>query len=107
MREPAKVVRSFLEGLADDRHVQAAADHASDIAERHTLFGGAVIAGASGTFLKHKPEEMGSIEPMHRRPLVEPFAQMGRDTLLACDADEDRNEAVIAIAMYGWRQAHH
>jgi hypothetical protein len=38
--------------LAYDRHVQAAADDAGDVPERHTLFGDAVIAAPSPDVLK-------------------------------------------------------
>ncbi|MDB6045180.1 MAG: hypothetical protein JWM63_3731 [Gammaproteobacteria bacterium] len=69
MREPTKVVRCFLGGLADDRHVQAAADHASDVSERHTLVGDPVIPGSCGTLLEYEPVEMGSIEAVHREVL--------------------------------------
>jgi hypothetical protein len=44
-RKPAKVVGGFLRGLADDRHVQTAADHASDVSERHTFIGDPMIPG--------------------------------------------------------------
>ena len=62
------------------------------------MFGDRVIARAGGTLLEHQPEETGSIEPMHRRPTVESLAHIGRNTLVTCDADEEWNEAMIAVA---------
>jgi hypothetical protein len=66
--------QSIAGGLADDGHVQAAADHAGDVAERHALVGDPVIPGSCGTLLKHEPVEMSSIEPVHRGPAVKPVA---------------------------------
>ncbi len=90
MHEPAKVVGYFLGGFGDDRHVQAAADHASDVSERHALVGKPVIPGSCGALLKHESVEMSRIEPMHRGPGVEPVAQICRNALFPRDADESR-----------------
>jgi hypothetical protein len=106
MREPAKVVVCFLGGLADDGHVQAAADHAGDVAERHALVGDSVIRGSSGTLLKHEPVEMSSIEPVNRGPAVKPVANIRRNALFTRDADESRNETVITVAMDRWRKPY-
>ncbi len=80
----------FLGGFGDDRHVQAAADHASDVSERHALVGKPVIPGSCGALLKHESVEMSRIEPMHRGPGVEPVAQICRNALFPRDADESR-----------------
>src|SRR5208337_1149825 len=72
MREPVEVVGCFLGGLADDRYVQSAADHASDVSERHAPFGDPMVAGSCGTLLERQPEEMRSIKPVHGGPAVEP-----------------------------------
>src|SRR5260221_11640937 len=50
---------------------------------------------------------MSSIEPMYRGPAVHPVAYVCRNALLACDADDIWNEAVIALAMHRWRKAQH
>jgi hypothetical protein len=42
MRKPAETFRCFLARFADDRHVHAAADHASNVSERHVLVGNPV-----------------------------------------------------------------
>src|SRR5271154_4458215 len=47
-RKPAKMIGRFLGGLADDRHVEVPADHASDLSEWHSFFGDRVIAGSRG-----------------------------------------------------------
>jgi hypothetical protein len=52
------MVGCLLAGLADDRHVQPPADHASDVAEWHALVGDPVIPGSCGTLLRHEPVEM-------------------------------------------------
>jgi hypothetical protein len=106
MREPAEVVGCFLGGLADDRHIQAAADHASDVSERQALVGDPMIPGSRGTLLEHEPVEMSRIEPVHGGPAVEPFAEIGRSALLTRKTDEERDEAVIAAPCTdGGRQA--
>jgi hypothetical protein len=94
-------------GLGDDRHTEAAADHAGDVSERHALVGHPMEGGTRRTLLKHKPVEMGNIEPVHRRPAVVPVAHIRRNALFSRDADQCRNEAVIALAMDGRREAHH
>ena len=107
MRKPAKMIGCRLRRFGDDRHLQAAADDLGNVSERHALFGDPVIAGIGGAVFKRKPVEMSRIEPVHRRPTVEPVAHIGRNALLTRDGDKDRNEAVIAVAVYGWRKAHH
>src|SRR5579864_5679325 len=90
--------------LADDGHIQAPADHASDVTERHTLIGDAVIAGAGRTLLKHEPVEAGSIQTMYRGPAVEPVSDIGGNAFLTRDANQSRDEAVIALTMHGrWK----
>jgi hypothetical protein len=91
-------------GLADNWHVQSAADHASDVSEQHAFVRDPVILGR-GTLLKHEPVEMSSIEPMYCWPAIEPFAQIRRDALLSREANEDGNETVIAVAMDRRRKA--
>lgn len=83
-------------GLGDDRQVQAPANYFSDVSNRHDLVGDPVIPGSRGTLLRRQPEEVGSIEPVHRGPAVEPVTHIRRNALLACDADNNGNEAVIA-----------
>src|SRR5262249_61581794 len=106
MRDPPKVVVCLLWRHRDCRYVQPTADHARDILERHTLFGDRVIAGSRGTLIDHEPVELGSIEPVHRGPTVA-VTRIGRDPLLTCDANDDRNKAVITIAMDRARQTDH
>src|SRR5258706_6666785 len=50
---------------------------------------------------------MSSIEPVYRGPAVHPVAYVCRNALLARDADEKWNEAVIARAMHRWGKTQH
>jgi len=99
MREPAEVTGRFLRRLADNGQVQAAADHAGDVSERHALFGDAVVPRSRGTLLKHEPVETRRVEPVHGWPAVEPVAHIRRGSLLAHETDEQRNETMIALAV--------
>ena len=99
MRAPVEVLDCFLGGLAHDRQLQVATDHARDLPERRALFGHAVIAGSGGSSLKRELKEVGSIDTVHGGRAVQPVAHVCRETLLSRDTDEYRNEAVIAIAM--------
>ena len=76
MRKPAKVVGCLIVGLADDRQVQAAADHATNISERNALVGDPVIPGSCGTPLKRQPKEMGSIKLVHSGSAIESIADI-------------------------------
>src|SRR5882724_120756 len=104
--EPAEMVGCLLPRLADDGQVQAAADDLGYLAEGNALFSDPVVARACGAFFEHQPVETGGVEPVDGRPEVQPLADVGRDALLAGKADEDGNEAMIAVAMDRWRQAH-
>jgi hypothetical protein len=101
-----KVIGYLLGGLGDDWHVQTAADHASDVSERHALFGDPVIPGSCGTLLKHEPVVISSIEPEHRGPAVEPVATYA-ETPFSRAKTMRRNEAVITVAMDRLRKAYH
>src|SRR5262249_1472077 len=100
VRQPTEMLGCFLRGFRDDRDVQAAADHLSDLAERHGFVGDAVIPGSWKTFLKHEPVQPGSIESMHRGPPIEPIPNICRNAFFTGDVDQGRNEAVIALAMH-------
>jgi hypothetical protein len=102
--DPAKMIRCFLARLADDRYVQMPADDLSDLSSRNALVGHAVIRRAGGSFLKRKPVEMRSIEPMHRWPAVEPVAYICGNALFTCDANQAWHEAVITVAVDRWRK---
>src|SRR5260370_22034894 len=90
VREPAKMVGRLLGGSGDDRHVQASADHAGDVPERHALVGDPVIFGSRGTLLQHESVEMGSIEPVHRGPAVEPVPHVRPNAFLTRAGYEGR-----------------
>src|SRR5262245_62876279 len=55
MREPGEVVGGFFWRHADDRHVEAPADHRGDVAEGDAFFGVAVIAPLRGACLAPAP----------------------------------------------------
>jgi hypothetical protein len=82
-------------------NVQAAADDLSDLPERHALFSDPVIPGSSscGALFKHESVKMSGIEPVYRRPAIEPFAHISSDAFLSRQPNEQRNEAVITVAM--------
>src|SRR6266478_251223 len=68
--EPTKVLGGLFRRFADNRHVQAAADHASDVLEGDALVANGVVASSCGTLLQHEPVETSSIEPVHGGPAV-------------------------------------
>src|SRR5215475_2575056 len=98
-REPTKVVAGFVERLADDGNVQTAADNFSHLSERHTLVSDAMVASSGRILFQGKSEQTCSIEPVHSRPAVEPVVDAGRDALFSRYVDENRDQAMIAIAM--------
>ncbi|HUC74869.1 MAG TPA: hypothetical protein VMS04_06245 [Vicinamibacterales bacterium] len=57
--------------------------------------------------LERQAKEAGGVEPVHSRPSVAALAEVRRHTFLARDADEHRDEGVIAVTMHRWRQAYH
>src|SRR5215472_18084798 len=100
------MVSCFLGGLGDDRHLQVSANYASDVSNRHALLGDPMKPDSRPTLLERQPEEVRSIEPVHRGPAVEPLADICRDALLTRSGDESRNEGVIAVAVYRRRKAY-
>src|SRR5882672_8002417 len=105
--EPGKMTGCLLERFRDDRHAQPSTDDVRDPPGGHALVSNRVKPGSRRTVLERQPEEMGGIEPVHRRPSVAPLAQVGRDALLVRDANEGRYEAMIALTMDRQREAHH
>ncbi len=97
--------RLFL-GLGDDRHAKPAADHFGNRLERHALIVDRVMGAALDALFERQPVEAGGIEPMHAGPAVEAIANLGRDAFLAREADQMRDETMIAGAMGRRRQAH-
>src|SRR5882762_3410139 len=97
--EPGKMTGCLLERFRNDRHAQASTDDVRDLPGGHALVGNRVKPGSRRTFLERQPKEMGGIEPVHRGPSVAPLAEVGRDALLARDANQRRYEAMIALAM--------
>jgi len=73
--------------LRDHRHFESPADGGSDVPHRHALFTHCMVAGSRRTLFDRQNVETRSIDPMHRRPAVEPVADKRRDALLAGDGD--------------------
>jgi hypothetical protein len=55
--------------------------------------------GLSRSLLKCKPIKMGGIESVPRGPAIESVTYIRGNTLFTCNADEKRNETVIAFSM--------
>ncbi len=66
MGEPTKVLGRLFGRLAHDWHVQVAANHLGDIAERHALLVCPVIASARRPPFNCKSKKTRSIKAMHR-----------------------------------------
>ena len=64
------------------RHLQALANHFSNLPQRHALFRDRVISSARFIFLQSKSVEASRIGDMRRRPAIEPITYVGRDSLL-------------------------
>jgi len=88
--------------LGRNRNIQTAADDIRDASKRNSLFSDPVMPDSRGTLLKGKFKKMGGIEPVNRRPAVERVPHLRRNACPPRDADEGRDEAVIAVAMDGW-----
>ena len=76
------------------------------VLERHAFVGDRVIGPLCDALFERQPVETGGIQPVHAGPAVVAVADIGRDTLLARDGDQARNEAVIARAMGRRRKTH-
>jgi len=95
-----------LGGHGDDRYLQAPADGFCDLSNRHTLFVDRVIPRPGSSLLKRQPIEGRGIEPVHRRPAIEPVANISRDALLANKSDHTGDDALLVPVMH-LRQAHY
>ena len=91
----------LLRGLADDRDIQAPADHLSDFAERHPLIGDGVIPGYDGAALQYETVKNSGINPVHGGPTVEPFPYVRRHAFFPRYANKERHKSMIADAVNG------
>jgi hypothetical protein len=105
--EPAEMFGRRLGSLGHNRHIQPAADQGGDVLEQHTLLGNRVITVAAGPPFNGKPVDGSRIQPVHRGPAVEPFADIGRHALFAREVDEVRYEAMVAVTMNRRRKTDH
>ena len=51
-------------------------------------------------------EQVRCIQAMHRLAVTRPVADVGRDTLRACNDDQSRHEPFVTFAMYERRKCH-
>ena len=70
-------------------------DNFGDLSEGHAFFSDTVIPGPCETLLRHEPVEMRSIEPVHRGPAVEPFAQT--PTVFLCPLRKFDKRCVLGL----------
>src|SRR5439155_17730904 len=101
--EPAEMRRCLVRGLGDDRHTEPTTDHLGDRLERDAFFGDRMIRAALDALFERQSVEAGGIEPMHAGPAVIAIADVGCAALLAREADQMRDESMIASAMGRWR----
>ena len=59
-----------------------------------------VVAGPGRALLQREPKEVGSIQPVHRWPAVQPVVHVGGNLLFARNANEAGHEAIVAIAVH-------
>jgi hypothetical protein len=75
------------------------ADRLGDGADRHALVRDPVQYRSRRSLLQRQAEEVRGIEPVNGGPAVGPIADVAGDALLAGDADQGRDEAVISVAV--------
>ncbi len=102
---PAEMVRCVLRGDRDDRHIEVAANDLGDVT-RGDGFGDSVERRAGRAVLERETVEPGCIEPVHGRPAVGAIADVRGRALPARDVDQDRDEAVIALAVHRCSGSH-
>jgi hypothetical protein len=90
------VIAGLFGGDGDDRQVEVTADRFGDGAGRHALFGNGVQHRAGRGVVHGETDEARTVESMHRRPPVAAIVDVAGDALVAGDADQGRDEAVIA-----------
>ena len=82
------------------------ADHLGDVADRHALVGDRVQRRSRRCLLQREAEQARGVEAVHGRPAVGPVADVAGDALVAGDADQGRDEAVVSVAVVGRRKSH-
>ena len=64
-----------------------------------------MIFGARRAFFQREPIDMSGVEAVDCRPAIRAVTDVGRNAFFSRDANETRNEAVIAITMHRGREA--
>ena len=93
-------------GFRHYRYSELPPDYAGDISKRHTLVTDAVIPRSRGARLDCESEQMRGIKPVHCCPAVASVTDVRGDAFFARYIDKPRDEAVIAVAVYGRRKSH-
>ncbi len=88
------------------RQPQATTDRLGNVLERHSLVGDGVVDGLRHALLQRQPIDPCGVQPMHARPAVDAVPEIGRNARLPGQANQDRNESVVAEAMDRGCQAH-
>ena len=97
--EPGEVLGRVLGGDGDDRELEMPSDDLGDVADRHALLGDRVQRRSRRGLFEPETEEARRIEPVHGGPAVAAVADVAGDALLAGDADQGRDEAVVPVAV--------
>ena len=94
--EKAELLGCLSGRFAHDGYTQLLSDQAGNLSKRDALLGDTVIGSSCPSVLKCQAEKAGSIEPVDRRPSVEPVAHIDRFLVPLRDLDDLRSKAVIA-----------
>ena len=97
----------FLGRFGHDGHAEPAADHLRNRLERHAFLGDRVIVVCGCALLEREPVDARGVKRCAAGPAVAAIADIGRHAFLAREVDQDRNEAVVALAMGGRRKTNH
>ena len=82
-----------------DGDTEVLADHVCDLAGGDAFLSHTVQHGTRRGLLEGQAEETCRIDAVHRRPAARTVAQEAGDALLTSDADDDRDEAVVALTV--------
>ena len=82
-----------------DGDTEVLADHVCDLAGGDAFLSHTVQHGTRRRPLEGQAEETCRIDTVHRRPAARTVAQEAGDAPLTSDADNDRDEAVVALTV--------
>jgi hypothetical protein len=93
-------------GRPGDREVKAPADRLGHRAKRKALLGDGVIPLAGRAPLERQAEHRRGVEPVHRRPAVQPGAHVGGEPRLTGVSGQVGRQALPVMVVH-LGQAHH